>query len=410
MQQRMRSSVGGRASKVLVLLVLALVSLASATEGGEGATASEATAPENATASKPPVVVDPSFDAANENWGTYYDPQNIFCGKYDCYKILGFDYESFGKNHPDKPVITKRYRALSREWHPDKSKHRDAKNRFVKISRAYEVLTSKKTRDEYDFLRYNQEAYFNKYGTSVLWSYAPQSDLWSVVILILIVSNIISWFMQKHRWQMVADRLIKAAAEDWNPSQGGSPESKQLREQALTVLGEQETPEVDPAANSKKKGTKKVSARDKKRMEQEALFPIIKALVNDMHDFGAGFHKPTWRDLLIVSMLKFPFVLASGIAWDTKYYLRRLQKKELSEEERDVLTKRAVGPVCWSTASDEDRQVMIKRELWVLTNLADWNEEVEVKKLPAGEQKMYFKLKKKGKLDSFNKEFNNKEE
>jgi hypothetical protein len=65
------------------------------------------------------------------DWGSYYDPQNIFCGKFDCYKILGFDYESFGSNRPNTKVITKRYRNLSREWHPDKSKHKDAKNRFV---------------------------------------------------------------------------------------------------------------------------------------------------------------------------------------------------------------------------------------------------------------------------------------
>jgi DnaJ domain len=65
------------------------------------------------------------------DWGSYYDPQNVFCGKYDCYKILGFDYEEFGKEKPDTKVITKRYRSLSREWHPDKSKHKDAKERFV---------------------------------------------------------------------------------------------------------------------------------------------------------------------------------------------------------------------------------------------------------------------------------------
>ena len=53
------------------------------------------------------------------DWGTYHDTQNIFCGKFDCYRILGFDYEEFGKDIPDTKVITKRYRSLSREWHPD---------------------------------------------------------------------------------------------------------------------------------------------------------------------------------------------------------------------------------------------------------------------------------------------------
>jgi hypothetical protein len=65
------------------------------------------------------------------NWGTYHDPKNIFCGQYDCYRILGFDYESFGRSPPSTKEITKRYRSLSREWHPDKSKHKHAKERFV---------------------------------------------------------------------------------------------------------------------------------------------------------------------------------------------------------------------------------------------------------------------------------------
>lgn len=389
-------------------MLLLLVILVFAARAQENASESEAsgTPEEAAPPAKKATVVDEDFDPSHENWGSYYDPQNVFCGNFDCYKILGFDYESFGKIHPDKQEITKRYRALSREWHPDKSKHKNAKERFVKISRAYEVLTKEKKRIEYDYLRYNQEAYFVKYGTSVLWSYAPKSDLWSVVFLIFIVGNIFSWFSQKHRWHMVADRLAKAAIEDWNAIQGGSPESKQLREEALSVLAVNETAladaaEATPAAgNSKKqKGSKKVSAKDKKRLEQDALVPIIKALVNEMHDFGGGFHKPTWRDLLIVTVARFPFVFGSGLLWNTKYYIRRLLKKELSEDEREVLTERAVGPVCWDTATDEGRQDMIKKELWVLTNLADWNEEQDVKKLTAAEQKLYYKLKKKGKLD-----------
>jgi hypothetical protein len=43
-------------------------------------------------------------------WGSYYDPQQEFCGKYDCYRIFGYDYESFGREHPSTKEITKRYR------------------------------------------------------------------------------------------------------------------------------------------------------------------------------------------------------------------------------------------------------------------------------------------------------------
>ena len=367
------------------------------------------------TPQRPKEVIEDNFDASNRNWGSYYDPKNIFCGEYDCYKILGFDYDSFGKSPPDTKLITKRYRKLSREWHPDKSKHKDAKERFVKIARAYEVLTDVEVRKEYDSMRFNQEAYFAKYGTSVLWSYAPKSDLTMVVLLIFTIANIVSWFSQQHRWQMVANRLIKAAVEDWTTAQGGSPESKDLRERALSILYEKNEKNGDSSnvnntstesnANSKKskkekqKGSKKVSGREKKKMEEEALFPVVKALVNEMHDFGGGFHKPTWRDLLIVTLAKAPFGITAAVFWNMKYYIRRLQKLELNKEERQVLTKRAVGPVIWDTKSDEEREEMMKRDLWVLSNLAEWEEEQEVKNLSSAEQKQYAKLKKKGKLE-----------
>jgi hypothetical protein len=81
------------------------------------------------------------------------------------------------------------------------------------------------------------------------------------------------------------------------------------------------------------------------------------------------------------------------------YFLRRLQKKELNEDEREVLTQRAVGHISWETSSDEEKEAMIKRELWVMANLADWGEEQEVKKLTSAEQKMYLKMKKKEKKE-----------
>lgn len=110
--------------------------MAAAEEAETAETTTSETTTTTAEEAKPaePVVLEektkPTFDAADHtDWGTYYDPQGEFCGNYDCYKILGFDYENY--QSPDRKEITKRYRSLSRAWHPDKSKHKDAKNRFV---------------------------------------------------------------------------------------------------------------------------------------------------------------------------------------------------------------------------------------------------------------------------------------
>ena len=65
------------------------------------------------------------------NRGAYYDPQNIFCGKYDCYKILGFDDEVWGRSPPSKKELTQSYRTMSKKWHPDKNRDKGAKDRFV---------------------------------------------------------------------------------------------------------------------------------------------------------------------------------------------------------------------------------------------------------------------------------------
>lgn len=398
---------------------------------------------------RPKEVIEDSFDANSRDWGSYYDPQNVFCGKYDCYKILGFDYDAFGKNPPDTKVITKRYRKLSRIWHPDKSKHRDAKDRFVKIARAYEVLTDIAVRKEYDSMRFDQAAYFKKYGTSIFWHYAPQSDVTLVLLLIFTVANVAMWYSQHHRWQLVANRLIKAAVEDWSTAQGGTPESRALREDALAILKEKQEKEAaaeaaaaapntngttasdkttttttngkkaSPAAtnsagaaaaaaaaaavNKKQKGAKKLSAREKKKLEEEAILPIVQGLVYEMHDFGAGFHKPTWKDLLIVTLARAPIALAQAVVWNAGYALRRLQKLELNDEEKMVLTQRAVGPVVWATqgegASEEDRQALIRRQLWIAANKAEWEEEQRIRNLSSAEQKQYAKLKKKGKVE-----------
>lgn len=271
-----------------------------------------------------------------------------------------------------------------------------------KIARAYEVLTSSESRKEYDDLRYDQDSYFKKYGSEVVFTFAPQSDAVFVSILILLVINGFVYFAQYNRWKKVCDRIAKAAIEDWSPSQGGSPESKELREEALKILAEEQkggdvaAPKGSSTAITKKGGKKgsKVSSKEKKTKENEALRPIIEKLAYEITDFGAGFHKPTWKDLAILKMLMWPVHVATGTAWQINYWIRRIQKLELNEEEKLVLTERAVGHVMWEFSSEDEKNAMVKRELWKLSNLKEWNEERDFAKLSKSEQKQYKLMKK----------------
>lgn len=129
----------------------------------------------------------------------------------------------------------------------------------------------------------------------------------------------------------------------------------------------------------------------------EELRPIVVRLVQEEHkDFGGGFHQPTWRDLLITKLaIQWPVQFVKAASWQLGYWGRRLRGIDLSDHEREVLTRRAVGEITWHSLSDEDRADACTQELWISTNLEDWREMQEVKKLGAGYQKKYNRWKRK---------------
>lgn len=363
------------------------------------------------------IVVSAAEDASNENdgkngigdekleWGTFYDPKGLFCGDFDCYKILGFDYLTFDKVKPTMKEITKSYRSLSRRYHPDKNKgSKSAKEKFVKIARAYEVLTNSDKRKEYDYLRDRPDEYLHKYGSSVIFKYAPKSDVRIIIIILLVSASLFTWFVQKQRWRTVADHLIKAAVEDWGRREGGSTESAEIRQKALDILAdqqEQKEQENGHANNGSAAGKKppkkgaKVTKKEKKQEEKEALRKIVEKLVNEIDDFGGGFRKPTWKDVFVVKCLYLPAAIFRTVSWGIIFYARRLRGLPYSDEELEVMTKRAVGQIAWDACSEEEHEQMKKSALWNTQNLEEWKEMQEMKTLSAGERKQITRLKKK---------------
>jgi DnaJ family protein C protein 25 len=265
-------------------------------------------------------------------------------------------------------------------------------------------------------MRYNQEAYYKKYGSDVMFTFAPKTDTLLVIIFVLLIVNGFVYFAQYNKWHKVCSRLSKAAVEDWNPSQGGTYESKELRDHAIQLMEETKKVIIDnndskggdgagvekEKMNSKeikneKKKNKSTSTKEKKEKLNDELRPIIEKLAYDIVDFGAGYHKPTWMDLVMIKLIIFPYHFAIGTVWQLKYWIRRIQKIDLSEEEKKVLTERSVGNIIWEYATENDKTVMIKRELWLLKNLKEWNEEREFAKLSKTEQKQYKAMMKREK-------------
>ena len=381
----------------------AAASAESGSSSSEPAEGSEEATKKEEEPQSPKVKQENASSSKSDDWGSFYDPNNIFCGKYDCYKILGFDYETWGSAPPTLKEITKSYRGLSRQWHPDKNKARGAREKFVAIAKAYEILTNSDKRKEFDYYRDRPDEYFQKYGSSVLWTYAPKSDATIISILLFILANVFTYYAQKNKYDKVANHLIRAAVEDWSAREGGSTESIEIRDKALAILAENREKEIEAAQSNsdtpkKKEKGPKLTSKEKREKEQLELRPICVKLVNEIDDFGAGFRKPTYKDLLVVKMVKWPYYLGSASLWWGKYAIRRMRKLELNDEEREVLTKNAVGEIAWAAASDEERATMVTLELWVSDNLVEWREEQDMIRegLSANKRKQIKKMRKKG--------------
>ncbi|RMB91761.1 hypothetical protein DUI87_31991 [Hirundo rustica rustica] len=65
-------------------------------------------------------------------------------GEFDPYRVLGVGRSS------SQADIKKAYKRLAREWHPDKNKDPGAEDRFIQISKAYEILSNEEKRANFD--------------------------------------------------------------------------------------------------------------------------------------------------------------------------------------------------------------------------------------------------------------------
>ncbi|XP_036111888.1 dnaJ homolog subfamily C member 16 isoform X2 [Molossus molossus] len=63
---------------------------------------------------------------------------------FDPYRVLGVSRTA------SQADIKKAYKKLAREWHPDKNKDPGAEDRFIQISKAYEILSNEEKRSNYD--------------------------------------------------------------------------------------------------------------------------------------------------------------------------------------------------------------------------------------------------------------------
>mmetsp|Transcript_64052 Transcript_64052/g.139306 ORF Transcript_64052/g.139306 Transcript_64052/m.139306 type:complete len:438 (-) Transcript_64052:31-1344(-) len=136
----------------------------------------------------------------------------MYCGDENCYTLLGLERAA------DFADIKKAFRSLSMTLHPDSpDMPEESTAMFQKIAAAYEVLSDEQLRDAYNYyLDHPDEAFTNKmkYYRAV---YKPQTPVWAVIIVLLLMICIgqIFHFGERKKTFMNSPQFRKELEEEY---------------------------------------------------------------------------------------------------------------------------------------------------------------------------------------------------
>uniref|UniRef100_A0A6B2LDG1 J domain-containing protein n=1 Tax=Arcella intermedia TaxID=1963864 RepID=A0A6B2LDG1_9EUKA len=206
----------------------------------------------------------------------YYDMINDILAKGPTY----YEELELARDAGDGEV-SKAYRAASRKYHPDKNKEAGAQEKYLRIQKAYEVLSNEALRQEYDELLDNGIPWEERYYGQYMHRYGvPQHDIKHVLVGLIILITIAKHAYQHYRHHVLTDMAKR------------SDRYKQKKNQLKAASSEiGEAPEE----------------------------PQIK-----IH----GAEPPTWRDLFIIQLLLSPYTIVVWLMSCTKQKTEEERKEE----------------------------------------------------------------------------------
>ena len=128
--------------------------------------------------------------------GDKYDVlKEDYCGDFNCYKLLDVTPEAEFRD------IKQKYNNLSLELHPDKNPNQSQadKDRYVRINKAYEILSSKR-RDYDEYLRIKSSI-----------DSPVESPILVIILLYLGIAGVVL-FYQKQQQQQCKDAILQQPA------------------------------------------------------------------------------------------------------------------------------------------------------------------------------------------------------
>lgn len=289
--------------------------------------------------------------------------EGIYCGKENCYDVLGVTRES------TKNEIAKNYRALAKKYHPDMHRDEEAKReaeiKFKSIATAYEILRDDEARGNYDYMLDNPDEYYAHYYRYYRQRVAPKVD---VRIVLFVTISIISIIEHYSAWQRY-DTAIKYFMT-----------VPKYRNKAMDMAKQQQQEEGKDKVNGKK--SKNRLSKSEQKEEQEKL---IRKIIEEKMDIKGAYAKPVIMDILWIQLIIFPYTLVKYIMWYVKWIWNfTILGKPYGREEQLYLIRKnmKMGQHQFNAIEDDKIEEYLDLELWIKDNFAEWKleQEEEMKK------------------------------
>ena len=296
-------------------------------------------------------------------------PEDPFCEFEDCYAHLGI------KDTATKREIKRAYRKLSLEWHPDKAKGKTgAKEKFMQIGMAYEVLSNPERKKGYDYFR--EHPHERTWGKGVAWVLPAETDVRMVLLACIVAASILQYAIQNTRYE----QAVKA----WK----SMPKNRQhARGVAMERLKEEEKKKPSKG----KKGAAKVS--------EATVNTILDEMATELEVEG-GYCKPKIHELVCFSVLKLPYTLLMLVLFYATF----------KHKDPAYMTRKALGytELAWSQLPEEEQEDLVAKELWKTENMEQYKADglEDMKKNNYEKYKKMIRMQKRAKLNSVPANYN----
>lgn len=293
--------------------------------------------------------------------------EGLYCGKQNCYDVLDVTRES------TRSDIAKSYRQLARKYHPDLHRDPEAKleasENFKRIANAYEILRDEESRNDYDYMLDNPEAYYAHYYRYYRRRVAPKVDVRIVLVVTISVISLIQYYSAWQRYESAIKYFLTVP---------------KYRNKAIEMAQQRED-----VKQLSKKGRGKLSKAEQKEETEK----IIRTIIIENLDIKGAYAKPEFTDILWLQLILAPYTITKYFIWYGSWIWKyTILKQPYGVEEQLYIIRRfmQMGQHQFNAIEDDKKEEYLKLELWIKDNYVRWKiEQEEEMKISLAENPRY---------------------